>query len=298
MDTISIPVDPTNAAAAQAWNGDDGAHWVANARIYDRSVVAYHRALLDAAGVNATDRVLDIGCGSGRTTRDAARQASEGEAVGIDVSAPLIDLARRLARDERVANARFVQADAQIHSFQPSSFDVAISRTGVMFFGDPRAAFTNIAQALRIGGRLALAVWQQVDRNEWFVAFRDAVLAGRAAPAPPAGAPGPFSLADPDHVHRLLTGAGFADVALVGMAARMWFGATADEAYEFVRTLGFTRWMLRDLDDGTRRRALAALRRTIDAHETSDGVTYASAAWIVTGVRAAGGATGAAPAVE
>jgi SAM-dependent methyltransferase len=297
--TASVPVARSNADAAAAWNGDDGAHWVTYATTYDRSVAPYHRALLDAARIGANEHGVDIGCGSGQTTRDAARLAHAGEAVGIDLSVPLLALAGRLAAEEHLDNVRFVLADAQIHPFEPASFDVAISRTGAMFFGDRVAAFANIAGGLRPGGRLALLVWQHVERNEWFVDFRDAVLARRAAPAPPAGAPGPFSLADPDDVHRLLAGAGFETVELAAMSEPMWFGATAGEAYDFVRTLGFTRWMLRDLDAEARAGALVALRRTIDAHATSAGVVYASAAWVVTAVRSdALGTTATAPGPE
>lgn len=100
--------------------------------------------------------MLDVGCGNGQTTRDAARAAFDGSAVGVDLSSRMVEFARRLAAAERIANATFHQADAQIHPFVEGSFDVAISRTGVMFFGDPPAAFANIACPLRPGGRLVL----------------------------------------------------------------------------------------------------------------------------------------------
>jgi SAM-dependent methyltransferase len=113
-----------------------------------------------------TDRILDIGCRTGQTTRDAARAAVEGSALAVDLSSEMIALARRLAAAEGVANARFEQADVQIHPFAPAAFDVAIPRTGAMFFGDPVAAFRNIAGALRPSCRLALMAWQELARNE------------------------------------------------------------------------------------------------------------------------------------
>jgi SAM-dependent methyltransferase len=281
-----VPVDPANADAARAWNGNDGDHWVEHADRYDRSIARYHRALLAAAAIAPGHRVLDIGCGNGQTTRDAARAAASGEALGVDVSAQLVANARRLAQAEGLTNARFVQADAQIHPFEPRSFDVAISRTGAMFFGDPVAAFSNVGRALRDGGRLAMMVWQHQSRNEWFSEFSTALLAGRTPPSPPDGyAPGPFSLGDPARVRRILTDAGFDGVECEGASEPMYFGDDADSAYAFVCSLGFSKWMLDSLDDAGRRRALDALRRTIDAHDTGTGVLYESAAWIVTARR-------------
>jgi SAM-dependent methyltransferase len=163
---------------------------------------------------------------------------------------------------------------------------VAISRTGAMFFGDPVAAFANIARALRPGGRLVLLTWQELSRNHWVRDFLAAVAAGRDLPSPPPDAPGPFSLAGPDRVHEILTAAGYADVRMDGIDESMFFGATADDAYRFVRGLGLIEFMLRDLDDTRRAEAVVALRATIEAHETADGMLYPSAAWIIRACRA------------
>src|SRR5438105_1841920 len=148
-DATTLEVDPTNAEQAGAWDGDEGAYWAENAERFDRAVAAYHERFLAAAGIGGAERVLDIGCGTGQTTRDAARAAPDGTALGVDLSGRMVELARRLATGEGIANARFEQADAQVHPFAARSFDVAISRTGTMFFGDPAAAFANIAGAVR-----------------------------------------------------------------------------------------------------------------------------------------------------
>ncbi len=286
MTGITAPkVDPSNAAAFQAWDGGDGDYWTENEAIFDDSVARYHGPFLDAAAIAGTDHVLDIGCGNGRTTRDAARRAASGSALGVDLSSRMITQARRRAAEEGIDNARFEQADAQIHPFEPGGFDVAISRTGAMFFGDPAAAFTNIARALRPDGRLALLVWQSLAQNHWLLEFSQALAAGREMPAPPPGAPGPLSLADPDRVHTVLSAAGFAGIALDGVSELMYFGKNADESYRFVSGLGFTRFMLSGLDDDGRERAMDALRATTVAHETDEGVLYPSAAWIITARR-------------
>lgn len=281
MADVDAPIttDPSNAAQLQAWDGDEGAYWAANADRFDRAVAAYHDDFLAAAGIQRADTVLDIGCGTGQTTRDAALAAPSGSALGIDLSSRMIELARRRAAAQGVVNVRFEQADAQVHPFAGGAFDLAISRTGAMFFGDPVAAFTNIRRALRSGGRLVLLTWQPLAGNEWVRELSGALAAGRDLPAPPPDAPGPFALADPDRVRAILAAAGFADVALDGVTATMWFGADADDAHRFV--LGMLGWMLEGLDDAGRTAALDALRATVGAHQTERGVLYDSAAWII-----------------
>lgn len=275
-------VDATNAAQLQAWDGDEGAYWAANADRFDRAVAAYHERLMAAAAIAPDERVLDIGCGTGQTTRDAARSATAGSALGIDLSSRMLDVARRRAADEGVENVAFVDGDAQVHAFEPASFDAAISRSGAMFFGDPVAAFANIARALRRGGRIVLVTWQPLSQNEWIREISDALSGGRTLSPPPADAPGPFALSDPARVRALLEAAGFVSVDLAAASAPMWFGSDADDAHSFV--LGLMRWMVRDVDHATRARAVDALRATMEAHTTGDGVTFASS-WVVTALR-------------
>lgn len=281
--TEATAVDVANAEQARAWDGDEGAYWAAHAEQFDRSVAAYHQPFLGAAGIAGGDKVLDIGCGTGQTTRDAARIATSGQALGIDLSAEMIGLARRLAAEHGIANASFEQADAQIHPFAAGSVDVAISRTGTMFFGDPAAAFANIARALRPGGRLTMLAWQGPQHNEWIREFSAALAAGRDLPAPPAGAPGPFSLADPGPARALLASTGFSGIELQALREPMWFGADADDAYGFV--LGLLGWMLAGLDDHQRDRALGDLRATVTAHDTGHGVLYQSGTWLIHATR-------------
>jgi SAM-dependent methyltransferase len=276
----SLHVDPTNEAMARAWDGDEGEFWAANAPRFDRSLALHTPRFMMAAGIAAGERVLDIGCGTGETTRAAARAAGAGSALGVDLSARMLEVARKLAEREGVANAIFLQADAQVHPFTPQQFDVAISRTGAMFFGDPVAAWRNIAAALRPGGRLVLLTWQALERNEWISTFRTALAGGRDLPDPPPEAPTPFSLSDPERVRRLLTSAGFTEPHLAGVDAPMWFGDTPDDACEFV--LGVAGWMLDGLDATGRERAVGALRAAIEEHASPDGVRFGSAAWLIT----------------
>jgi len=155
-----------------------------------------------------------------------------------------------------------------------------------MFFGDLTAAFTNIGRAMVPGARLVLLVWQSLPANEWIREIAGALAAGRDLPAPPPDAPGPFSLSDPDRVRGILSSAGFGRIELDGSTADMWFGSNADDAQRFV--LGLMGWMLDGLDDAGRARAIDGLRTTLTAHESSDGVVFGSAAWLISAVRQGG----------
>jgi SAM-dependent methyltransferase len=280
----ALEVAPINVEQARAWDGDEGALWAAHAEQFDRAVASYHGRFMEAAGIGRADRVLDIGCGTGKTTRDAARIAIEGSALGVDLSAGMIDVARRLAAEHGPANATFEQVDAQIHDFRTAGFDVAISRTGTMFFGDGTSAFKNIARSLRSGGRMVLLVWQRPELNEWIRELSGVLGAGRTLPAPPVGAPGPFAQADPDQVCAVLSSAGFGDIGFEGLSAPMWFGANPDNAFDFV--VGLMGWMLQGLDSVGRDRALADLKQTISRHQTEVGcVNFDSATWLITASR-------------
>ena len=114
--------------------------------------------------------MVNIGCGPGQSIREAARPAGNGSALGVDVSAPILERARRIAEAEGLRNITFEHGDAQSHGFSSARFDLCISRFGTMFFTDAAAAFTNIGRAMRPGARLVLLVWQDSDRNEWFTA--------------------------------------------------------------------------------------------------------------------------------
>jgi SAM-dependent methyltransferase len=278
MNADTVPVHPANTEQLAAWNGDEGAYWAAHAEYFDRAVAGHDGPFMVAAAIQPTDHVLDVGCGNGQNTRDAARLARYGSALGVDLSAAMLDYATKAAEAEGLGNVSFLQADAQIYPFEPASFDVAVCRTAAMFFADPVAALANVGRALRPGGRLAILTWQPLAANEWLVTIATALAAGREPRIPPPGA-GPFALSDPDRIRALLDEAGFGEVDVVGNEAPMWFGSDTADAYEFI--LGQMGWMLEGLDDG-RAAALDALRAAAAAHETPDGVTFASATWITT----------------
>jgi SAM-dependent methyltransferase len=197
----------------------------------------------------------------------------------------MLERGRTRAAADGLTNVEFVQGDAQVHPFDRAAFDIAVSSFGVMFFNDQVAAFSNIARALRPGGRLAVVAWQDLARNEWISGLREALAVGRSLPQPPTGLPGPFGLAEPDHVRRMLAAAGFVDVELEAMEEPLEFGTDADDAFAFARTMGIVEGMTHDLDDDDTGRALDAVYALLKAHETPAGVLIGSAAWLITARR-------------
>ena len=234
-----------------------------------------------ACAVQASDRVLDVGCGTGQTTRAAARSAQEGSALGVDISTPAIERARGLAVGEGLSNVAFERADAQVHPFRQESFDLAISRFGSMFFDDATAAFTNVRRALRPAGRLVLMVWQAGERNEWDVAIRRSLAGG----SEPGGTSEAFSLADPSRTSRILAAAGFVDIAFADVDEPVFYGPDVPAALAWVRGFTCTSELLHRLDPDEAERGLIRLREALSEHLRDDGVWFGARSWIVSARR-------------
>ncbi|MEO8363319.1 MAG: methyltransferase domain-containing protein [Ilumatobacteraceae bacterium] len=274
-----------NVDQAAAWDGPDGANWAEYADRYDTAISRIWSRFLEKNLVRQNDKVLDIGCGNGKSSRDIARVASAGSVFGIDLSGRMLEVASQRSASEGLRNVSFLQADAQVHPFEHGAFDFALSRFGAMFFADPVAAFSNICAALRPGGRLALVAWGELADNEWLLAFRKALAVGRTLPVPPIGAPGQFGLANPDHVRRILGDSGFTKANFELVTEPIGFGADAQDAFSFIRTQGFVRGLTQDLDDASKAQALDALHRTLVDHQTDGGVFLQTSSWIITAQR-------------
>jgi ubiquinone/menaquinone biosynthesis C-methylase UbiE len=248
---------------------------------YDAELRLHNELFRATARVGSRDRVLDIGCGTGQSTREAARAAVAGSAVGVDLSAPMLERARQLSGEQGLTNITYQRADAQVHRFPPTHFDLCISRFGTMFFADPVAAFTNIGRALRPAGRLVLLVWQERDRNEWATAIRQTLTAASATRR----GPDPFSLADPAVTEAILAAAGFAEVSFTDVHEPVYYGPDSATAFDAVLRLLKFDDLLADLDAAAAEQARMRLRTTLDAHNTDGGVYFDSRAWIITARR-------------
>jgi len=277
-----------NVEMARAWDGEEGERWAAHAERYEAAAARAWRRVRDLGLVAAGGAVLDVGCGTGASTRDLARDAAPGPVLGVDLSSQMLELARRRSAEEGLANVAFEQADAQVHPFAAESFDVAVSSFGAMFFADPVAAFANLRRALRPGGRLAVLAWRDQRRNQWVTAIQEALAGGRSLPGPPPNAPGPFGLADAGHVREVLAGAGFAEIDLLSVDEPVWLGRDADDAWAFVRTMGIVKGLTADLDPAARELAFERVRAALAVAAGADGVLFASSAWLITAHRPPG----------
>jgi SAM-dependent methyltransferase len=264
-----------NSAQAQAWNGPLGTHWAAHQERYDTMLAGVNDALFAGAAIGAGERVLDVGCGAGTTTRIAARLAASGHAVGVDISAPLLDRARAVTAAERVTNVAYELADAQVHPFPAAGYDVVISRGGVMFFADHAAAFRNLARALRPGGRLAFICPQPAgpDAEESRALSLFGKLLDDPDPDTVAAHVAMASLSDPARIREVLHG--YDDVTVSPVELETVWGRDASDAVGFIlsRTPGG-----RTVAADTR----ATLEDTLRPYETDRGVRLRAAVWLVT----------------
>ncbi|MEF9881095.1 class I SAM-dependent methyltransferase [Streptomyces sp. P9-A4] len=272
-----------NRQQAEAWNDWEGIHWAEHPERYNAMMGAFNAPLFAAAGIAPGDRVLDVGCGTGQTTRIAARQAYDGDVTGIDLSAPMLERARRDAAAEGIDNVTFEQGDAQVHPFPDRGFDVLLSRGGVMFFADHIAAFTHLRHALAPAGRLAF-LGPQPGGPDSAYARATAALSPFLREASPA-ARGMGSLLDPARILQVLAAAGFTDIDVVPAEAPMTFGTHAGDAADFLFAMGPTRYNLRDVDPATISRIRAEVQDALTEFETSNGVRIPGSVWIVTASR-------------
>jgi SAM-dependent methyltransferase len=282
-------VSIANTDQAERWNcGDDVAHWINNQARYDRMNGPFTALILGAAALGPGRDVLDVGCGCGGTTLAAARLIAPGQAVGLDLSGPMLARARADAEASGLGNAVFQQGDAQVHPLEPAGFDTVISRFGLMFFADPVAAFANIRAATRRAGRLVFVCWQPLGANQWLLVPGAALAEHVPLPAGLGSGDGPgmFAFADPDRLRRVLAAAGWRDIEITSehVSILVGGGGSVEDAVEFLRTGSMARTMLAGADASTVDRALASVRAALAPHADADGVHLGAAVWLVQAV--------------
>jgi prepilin-type processing-associated H-X9-DG protein len=270
------------------WNGPAAERWVSEQDDLDNMVRPFGDAALGAARVTAGESVLDVGCGCGETLLSLASLVGPtGRVVGVDASLPM--LARAKDRCSGRMNVAFLDGDAtKVIPSDPhdASFDVALSRCGVLVFADPVAAFRRIRGALRPGGRLSFVCWRAVEENPW-AAVPFAAVAKVLGPPEPAApdAPGPFSFGSAARVRAVLESAGFRDVTTEKVDHEVGYGTTTDldATAAAVARVGPVARMLVDRDEATRARAIAAVRDVLPPYVQPGGaVRFPASAWVVT----------------
>jgi SAM-dependent methyltransferase len=269
-------VTPDDQAAL--WNGDMGRTWVEMARVTDQLFEALTAPLLEVARAGGT-ALLDVGCGAGFTTLALARELGpDARTVGADISEPLL-----LAARDRAAAAgvpiEFVLGDAQTFDFAPASFDLIVSRLGVMFFADPVAAFANLRGAATDAARLRFICWRDPAENPFMTLTARATKDLLDLPARVPNTPGPYGLADPERTRGILTDAGWsgAEVRPFDAVCTM----PAGELMTFLTRIGPLREALAEADEERREAVLDAVRTAAEPYVDGDRASFEAALWIV-----------------
>ncbi len=270
-----------NAEQIRAWNDYDAKHWVKKENHYNLASRNHYIHLLNALNIKPTDRILDIGCGTGESTLDAARLAPLGSALGVDLSDGMIKHAEKHAQAQKLLNVKFIVADAQVHPFSKNHFDLIISRTGSMFFEDPLKAFKNICRALKPGGRLLLLTWQGLEKNDWIKANFDAVSSIIQLSTPPSTSPGMFRLSNPNEVRLLLSKAGFSNIKFSSIEEQLNYGSNFEQAFDFVSSLGLFTSILKGKPTPKRETVFKKLEQILKHHDTGAGIMFNSATWLI-----------------
>ena len=284
-----MPADaaPPNARQSEDWNDVVGRSWALLHERLDRQIAPFGRAAMARAGFAPGQRVLDVGCGCGETSFTIAGEIAPGQVLGADISATLLDIAREDARAKGIANASFIQADAQVHPFEAGAFDVVFSRFGVMFFEDPAAAFANLLRALKPAGRLAFCCWRRPADNLW-LPLPMQVAGHLLPPLPPSDpvAPGPFAFADPDRLRGILASAGFDGIDIEPIDMRSGGDNLEDSVFLAMR-VGLLGAALRQAgaDDALKRKVEDALRQGLEQYLDGGVVRLPAAGWIVSASR-------------
>ncbi len=271
----------TNADMVDYWNGRPADVWVTEAERFDTMLAPFGRRLLTSVDLEPGERVLDIGCGNGAISLEAARAVGPaGRVTGLDLSAPMLGVARRRAEDRGI-DVDFVQCDAQTASFD-HSFDAVVSRFGVMFFDDPELAFSNLARAARPGGRLCFVCWQEMFSNEWIAVPAMAMVAHVGVPQlPEPGAPGPFALADAQRTRNLLESAGWSEVSVEACKDGMRIGRDPEDVVAFMLSDEMGRRLVEGKDPEAVQAGTEATLEALSPYATPEGVVLGSAYWLV-----------------
>jgi len=273
-----------NDDQATLWNGPGGRAWVELQQSLDLMFKPIEDLLVDAAAAKDACALLDVGCGTGGTTLAAARRLGpKARCVGVDISEPMIALARERAEHEG-SKASFVRADAQVHGFEAAAFDLIVSRFGVMFFDDPVRAFANLRHAAKAGAELRLVVWRSAGENPFMTtAERAAAPLLPELPLRRPGAPGQFAFADRGRISAILRDSGWAETEIQPIDVAC--GLPESDLGTYLSRVGPVGQTLQRADESTRARVLASVRAAFDPYVQGTEVRFTAACWTV-GARA------------
>ncbi len=277
------PAQAFNEEQRTRWNGIDGEYWTGNHDRLDRTLMPVTAPLLEFAAPRSGSTVIDVGCGCGATTVEIARAVGpSGRVVGVDVSSPMLAFAAERLRT--FANATCLLGDAAELPVSGLGADLIVSRFGVMFFGDPVAAFANLRTGLAAGGRLRFACWRPIDENPWLRVPLQAVYEHvPRLPKPEPEEPGPFAFGDRARVTRVLRAAGFTEPSFTPLDIQIdtAAGGTLEDAALQASAMGPAKRALADQPDEIRAAAIESIRRALAPYASSAGVKLPAAVWLV-----------------
>ncbi len=277
-----MPAD--NSEQIAEWNGALGQRWVAKQQETDRIVAPFGDAALKAAAPQSGERVIDIGCGCGDTSIEIARIVGPaGSVLGIDVSEPMLEVARAHSALANCAHLAFCEGDAS-EAALPANTDLLFSRFGVMFFSQPSPAFSHLRKSLRTGGRCVFVCWRAPRDNPWAMTPLSAARMAMGVTPPPADpdAPGPFAFADGERLRGILSGAGFGGIDVQRFDAAIALGATPHAAAESAVQIGPVSRLVREMGAEHLPVILDAVERPLAPLAAPDGhVSLNGSTWIV-----------------
>lgn len=263
------------------WGGVGGQNWVEAQSILDQIFQSLEEILVAPLAATPSARVLDVGCGTGGTTLAAARQLGrEGDIVGIDISDPMVAAAKNRL-EQAGAQVHFITADAQAHDFDNDSFDMVISRFGVMFFEDFVAAFNNLRRATKPGGELRLIAWRGAEHNPFMTTAERAAghLLPNLPPRQQAGGPGQFAFAEHGRVHAILEGTGWTGIDIRPTDFACSFPES--ELARYISLLGPIGRVLHEADEDTRAQVIELASDAFQPYVEDGEVRFTAACWLI-----------------
>tara|TARA_B100000959_G_scaffold41207_2_gene41033 strand:+ start:453 stop:1298 length:846 start_codon:yes stop_codon:yes gene_type:complete len=278
-------MEDKNIKQKEFWSGKGGDYWVVKQNEMDIMLNPLGNQALTKLNLSNDAKVLDIGCGCGATTLSIAKMVSHGEVTGVDISVPMLQQAKTLAKNKNINNIEFKVTDVQVDEMPTNNYDFAFSRFGVMFFEDPVQAFRNISQSIKENGMLSFVCWQEPSLNPWQSLSIQVIKSYLEIPTPPLRSPGPFAFQEKEYVHEILEKSGFSNIKIEDnqQDITMFSGKSLKDASEdYLAINPVVTEMLKDSPESLRSEIITSLMDVFSEYYKDNGLLFPSATWLVT----------------
>lgn len=278
-------MEDKNIKQKEFWSGKGGDYWVVKQNEMDIMLNPLGNQALTKLNLSNDAKVLDIGCGCGATTLSIAKMVSHGEVTGVDISVPMLQQAKTLAKNKNINNIEFKVTDVQVDEMPTNNYDFAFSRFGVMFFEDPLQAFRNISQSIKENGMLSFVCWQEPSLNPWQSLSIQVIKSYLEIPTPPLRSPGPFAFQEKEYVYEILEKSGFSNIKIEDnqQDITMFSGKSLKDASEdYLAINPVVTEMLKDSPESLRSEIITSLMDVFSEYHKDNGLLFPSATWLVT----------------